>query len=154
MAATKRKKLVPTLIWRIENDHGEGPYTGRFSVRGKLQDQLLKMIERHNMSAKHPLPCEDNIHWNGGIVSSDYFFGFRSVEALCEWFTWRERELLAKCKFKLVAYAASTRTLKSGRRQCAFVMDTATSLVELSPRNSIAEIQRRFEKACSPTKSC
>lgn len=104
----KSNKQNPfTLVWRIENKQGDGPYRDRY-LHYKWQDY------DHNSSSKYPTPNEDQ-GFEGDPIWRTYFTtdgikkikknllsGFSNREALDSWFSKDELTKLKKLGYEIV----------------------------------------------------
>ncbi len=69
-------------VWRVQNDFGEGPYTGKSTIQGWV-DCKGDLLAAHNGSDDHPSWMIDFVHaWD----SSHWRAGFESKEDLIAWF--------------------------------------------------------------------
>ena len=124
-------------IYRIETEHGTGPYVGgEFSSwcsEDKLGlDEHLRLVERHQYHPAAPSPEEDKICWFG----RDHVFGFSSKRQLRAWFTGKARKLMHEAGFSVSVYEidpkAQGKNVVRGKRQVAFYRPAATVVDSLS----------------------
>ena len=111
------------IIYRVENEHGHGPYNGTRSA---------DWMEVCHEDRKHP-GVEDDVWYNslGDIVSGryvfivlrmvireDYLFGFRCMEELNDWFSCVELMRLQKLGFEV--HVLDAQVVFWSSKQCIF----------------------------------
>lgn len=104
-------------VFRIENSGGFGPYR-----HDKIGSELCRI---HSGTTNHPGLWSDK-DTNGkllgfSITSSDYVFGFASLEQLLAWFI-EELELLAQHEFVVSVYESSQ--VVCGNFQVIFIKES------------------------------
>jgi len=98
-----------TLVYRVENARGEGPYQGDESVCSHLR-------RSHRGRRRAPGPYDDGI-WS---IRDEDLFGFVSLERLLAWFSEGERHVLDRAGFE-VAIVRVPKVRQTGRSgQCTF----------------------------------
>lgn len=111
------------LIYRIQNEYGEGMYTGPSC------DASSSMHEH-----RHPLPSDDAAlkdKWINLKNATHYKFGFSSIEQLKFWiYKLKWRKELAKAGY--CVYIFETDDFLIGDTQAVFVKDTATLVETIS----------------------
>jgi hypothetical protein len=94
---------MPTLVYRVENPGGTGPY--QVCGRPPLLDKLL---ERHGRLKRTPMPIRDNrfsvYEWDYPAPELRHRFGFVDLRSLKTWFSAVERSLLAANRFAIHVY--------------------------------------------------
>ncbi len=90
------------LIYRVENEQGEGPY-----ITGDSEEAGLSCMD----SAQHPGPRSDMHGTNYSPMDIERhvyrgIYGFRTLEQLCAWFSDHARRVLAHKGYVLAVYDA------------------------------------------------
>lgn len=102
-------------IWRIENRDGKGPYmTDRVNGLGLTGEE------------HHPGPMGDVPEFYRTRNYNLYFFGFKSLSDLRNWFHPTAISRLYKDGFKIVKYKVEKKYVLKGGKQVAFLKNKAT----------------------------
>lgn len=105
------------LVWRIENQNGEGPYR----CTNVYQHQWV--MTHHTEDYGRPSPMKDGelwYFWKTHPKAHEFLFGFESIEQLKKWF-WDYSEL---CKLRELGFRIALRptdTVFYGKEQCIFL---------------------------------
>ena len=134
-------------IWRVEDIHGYGPYTGRI-----VDDRIERMVKKHNSDLNQwpstsPLVNPKFLAWMNTVwseISSSYkndSYGlfrccFDSREKLLNWFDADDLEALFDCDYKVVNYDVPNNRIMSDDKQCMFFFPSA----KLIEKHSIVDI--------------
>lgn len=114
-------------IWRVENQHGCGPYRGR----GNINDALVRLRQQdYKIREKRwPLPHNDSklsTHFEYGVVPEQYLFAFANIEQYQRWFfTARMRQVLHEGGFFMTRYRLPDYKVIEGASQVAFERNAA-----------------------------
>jgi len=110
------------LVYRIENDKGNGPYNSEWKYVEKLRQE-------HNKDYKRPSPYLSNIDFNFEIDK----FGFINLRSYKNWFTTKWRTRFKKHNFKLNVYYVNKQNIKIGYYQLAFEQSECKFIKSLDP---------------------
>jgi hypothetical protein len=109
-------------VYRIENGHGQGPYTTDFWPRRSSSPYF---------GPRHLGPRDDSgLDWDCLALSYKYSFGFRSMEQMRFWFYRKEwRGAMQKAGYRLTKWRVSAGDARLSDAQAVFRRDLST-LVE------------------------
>lgn len=141
-------------VYRVENQHGTGPYNSR----GFLHE---------NMSAEaHPPPCGDGIH---DFAPSKHLCGFKSMEQLLEWFDedaleelaktnratrWRRRIALRGPLYHIGTYTVDEDHVMLGEKQLVFEHQHAKHIATMSIEYAQKILEKQNQWLDIPPKWC
>ena len=114
------------LIWRVENEKGEGCY------RGKPTQHILS---RHRNLLTHPHPLEDL--GIGRLPYPNEISGFLTQAQAFNWFNKEELQDLKKIGYDLKAVTVKSISAYGGHQILAIKRDTATTLAERLFKNAM-----------------
>ncbi len=102
------------IVWRIENEQGQGPYHGVPSLYRAFNCEANSM---------HPSPGTDGIK---NYRDDEHVCGFISIGKMHDWFDRDYKKWLRKNEYLLAQYKAKPYNVKIGRKQCVFDKVRAT----------------------------
>jgi hypothetical protein len=112
------------LVYRVENKYLKGPYTS-YSNRHFSQTELFNFC-----GERHPNPFNDEgicDFWCGNSRRLSFYFGFKSIEDLKDWFFMDEAiDALYKDDFHVIVYNLDKRRVIFGSKQVIFEKEKAT----------------------------
>jgi len=117
-----------TIVYRIENSVGKGPYRGD-STEWETHDHA-------NNYRKTPMPCSDGIE----VIPAGWLFGCASLRGLFLWFNKKERLTLRELGFYVSVYTVTSEQVTTGGKQCLFNPDMVISRIKLNITNEFATI--------------
>lgn len=120
-----------TMVWRLEWEHGPGPYSSPDVV---IAPTAMDRAGFDNAETEHrPAPWHDfkrpPHHPKGGIWDENMRYGFASRRELVRWFDRETRKMLRMVRFgdyKMCVVTYEAQYVVYGGRQVAFDMSTAT----------------------------
>lgn len=118
------------IIFRVCNKNGTGPYRDRKKYESVA---LRTMIDVHNDSKSHPGYWTESQDKTDSSSIENHRFGFDSIDALMEWFSKSDREILFKNGFFVqVLSVPSVPWVGRYSGQCLFKAGTETVIKTLS----------------------
>ena len=110
-------------VYRVENEHGEGPYRSEDMDYG-----YLPIVKSHTYDAPKVPPVNDGFPKYSPRMAS-FAFGFKTLAQYHRWFTFPERREMQLRGFHLSKYRVDSKKTAEGRNQLAFDIRNST-LVE------------------------
>lgn len=110
------------MIYRVEDHEGYGPY-----CTPNPNDEYWSVINVSMNSApftKHPVPTEDGI--SEDAFTSEYFFGFDSIESLSDWFPGLVQNIGNLSLWRISTYEIDPAYVLVGYSQVVFKRSVAT----------------------------
>lgn len=111
-----------TIVYRIEQDNGDGPYFGK--TRYEIRYDFI------HGSVSHPGPQQDNL----SMFSHEHICGFKDIKSYKKWFcTGVCRKSLRDLDFKLNVYSLLNYNIEYGKTQVIFKRKHAEKIMSLDP---------------------
>lgn len=119
------------MVYRVEHRTGKtGPYYHpSYDVLTPEEDNLRNRAIEDHADDEHPEPWEDGLE----LMSSNEFCCFTSLEALCEWFSETDLDLLYRAGYGVFPFEVDEDFVREGRRQALFFRSSAVRMDELEP---------------------
>lgn len=114
-----------TILWRMQNVEGQGPYCGLHPETGERLSRVMDVYTSDNN--RHPGPAGDLTeelfhYWSDRFKErTQFLFGFADLQSAHEWFNEQEREDLLKDGFWLQMVAARHVIRSISGKQVAFI---------------------------------
>lgn len=106
------------IVWRVENDKGEGPY-----IHPRFHSYKLSDMAFAHRNSTHPDPFDENIKFD-----ESYYCGFHNHSSVLEWFD-GYIDILTEYNYKIVKYKANNVLL--GKKQVMFKKSTARQICSI-----------------------
>lgn len=106
------------IVYRLEGKDGQGPYQGDpYSPVERLAMRGIDLADR----VRNPTPLQDGVPAPRVGIASEYFFGFKSREALDAWFPEPILGLLeSEYGMSVTCYKVEMEKVLFGDKQVAF----------------------------------